>query len=651
MSPLKMGSRQVGRVSRRGADRRGRAPSSEALDVRRRRARPGRRARRRARSSTRSASGPRSPATTPSSRSPAPPAAGKSSLFNALVGADVADGRRPAPDDLDARRRPCGATRTPRDLLDWLASAPAAPRRPASADRTRGRREPWNLDGLVLLDLPDFDSRGRRHRVEAERVLELVDVFVWVTDPQKYADARLHDDYLRALSTHDAVTRRRAQPGRPADRRRRSRQCRGGPAAPAGSRGRHAAAPGDRDLGPHRRGRRRPPAAARRTPWPRRTPPGTGSPADIARPPARLRGGVADTEPRARTTRADAELVDALARAAGVPDGASTPSSATTAREAWARTGWPFTRWVRALRPDPLKRLRLDTRARSAGEARRHRGGRAHRARALLAPAAHPRRPVRGRAGHPPARRPGRRRAAHRRGPRPSPTRRPRPAPSSATPSTRRSSAPPLKIAQPVWWVALRCARSGSSRSAAVLGLAWLAVLVVMGWLPAARAGHHGWVPLPDPCCSLGWPVARAGPARRVARTAAGARRRAGAGDRLIAAAAARQVGGVARERIVAPVQAVLERHRTDTATAREAAGCPARREPAPGRHHGPSAASTQLPGPPDARAEVAGCPQRAGAGPTVHSRRGRSPGAGAAAAPDSGTHSAAVGGQHGRDR
>ena len=37
-------------------------------------------------------------------------------------------------------------------------------------------------------------------------MLGLVDVFVWVTDPQKYADARLHRDYLTALAGHDAVT-------------------------------------------------------------------------------------------------------------------------------------------------------------------------------------------------------------------------------------------------------------------------------------------------------------------------------------------------------------------------------------------------------------------------------------------------------------
>ena len=47
-----------------------------------------------------------------------------------------------------------------------------------------------SLEGLVLLDLPDFDSRDVSNRAEAERVLALVDLFVWVTDPQKYADAR-----------------------------------------------------------------------------------------------------------------------------------------------------------------------------------------------------------------------------------------------------------------------------------------------------------------------------------------------------------------------------------------------------------------------------------------------------------------------------
>ena len=37
-------------------------------------------------------------------------------------------------------------------------------------------------------------------------MLELFDVFVWVTDPQKYADALLHDEYVQLLSGHSAVT-------------------------------------------------------------------------------------------------------------------------------------------------------------------------------------------------------------------------------------------------------------------------------------------------------------------------------------------------------------------------------------------------------------------------------------------------------------
>ena len=88
------------------------------------------------------------------------------------------------------------------ELLDWLridvrhGAEPGGPGAPIAG----------SLDGLVLLDLPDFDSRELSHRQEAERVLELVDVFVWVTDPQKYADARLHDEFVSLMSHHDAVT-------------------------------------------------------------------------------------------------------------------------------------------------------------------------------------------------------------------------------------------------------------------------------------------------------------------------------------------------------------------------------------------------------------------------------------------------------------
>ncbi len=94
------------------------------------------------------------------------------------------------------------------ELLDWLA---VDKRHVVEAAATRhdgptGSASSGALDGLALLDLPDFDSRELAHRVEAERVLELVDVFVWVTDPQKYADARLHDDFVSIISRHGAVT-------------------------------------------------------------------------------------------------------------------------------------------------------------------------------------------------------------------------------------------------------------------------------------------------------------------------------------------------------------------------------------------------------------------------------------------------------------
>ena len=64
---------------------------------------------------------------------------------------------------------------------------------------------------------------------------------------------------------------------------------------------------------------------------------------------------------------ADAELVDALTRAAGVPVVLDAVER-DYRREAFAHTGWPFTRWVRSLRPDPLRRLRLSA-ARWRGQA------------------------------------------------------------------------------------------------------------------------------------------------------------------------------------------------------------------------------------------------------------------------------------------
>jgi hypothetical protein len=79
-------------------------------------------------------------------------------------------------------------------------------------DDVRGERsdggpaDEVSLEGLVLIDLPDHDSAATGHREQVDRLLQLVDVVVWVLDPEKYADAALHERYLRPLSGHADVT-------------------------------------------------------------------------------------------------------------------------------------------------------------------------------------------------------------------------------------------------------------------------------------------------------------------------------------------------------------------------------------------------------------------------------------------------------------
>ncbi len=279
---------------------------------------------------------------------------GKSSLFNCLVGAPVAlvGARRPT------TSRPVAAVWGDEDateLLDWLGVS----QRHHVAGATSSEGAVGSLDGLVLLDLPDFDSRVTAHREEAQRVLALVDVFVWVTDPQKYADARLHEDHLAASRDPRRGDARGAQPVGPPDRRGARAGARRPREAGAGRWHRHGA--GLHDLRHDLRGCRRPAGCAWPLPWPARTP------LVIVWPPTsrRLPAG---SEPESRTRSraladdADDDLVEALGRAAGVPTVVAAVER-DYRLQAWGRTGWPYTRWVRGLRPDPMKRLRLDDRA------------------------------------------------------------------------------------------------------------------------------------------------------------------------------------------------------------------------------------------------------------------------------------------------
>jgi len=222
-------------------------------------------------------------------------------------------------------------------------------------DGADGPGEPApDLDGLILIDLPDFDSREVSHRVEADRVLQRSDVFVWVTDPQKYADARLHEDYLATLRDHDGVmilvlnqvdrVDPRALEQIADDLRSLVKADGAGDFEVIATSARLST--GISDL----RGRIAEVVTARNAAEHRLT-------GDIVSVSRDLLTGVAESEPQVDEQSSSA-LTGALARAAGVPVVLRAVRQDYLRRSA-SHAGWPFTRWVAGLRPDPLRRLRL----------------------------------------------------------------------------------------------------------------------------------------------------------------------------------------------------------------------------------------------------------------------------------------------------
>jgi GTP-binding protein EngB required for normal cell division len=484
---------------------------------------------------------------------------GKSSLFNELVGSPVAvvGARRPT------TSRPVAAVWGGEDaseLLEWLGVA----QRHHVAGADEAPDSPWNLDGLVLLDLPDFDSRVESHREESTRVLELVDMFVWVTDPQKYADARLHDDYLRALATHDAVTvvvLNQADRLAPDDL-----------ASIRGDLGRLAAADGIGDVQviatsattgagvDDLRVRLAGSVAARNAAQHRLA-------ADVRAASRAVRSGVADSEPDL-SEAADDALVDALSRAAGIPTVVAAVER-DYRHQAWGRTGWPFTRWVRALRPDPMKRLRL--KSSDAVEEK-------------LAVTAGDVRNVLGRSSLPPPTPAARaavdlatRRVGDDAG-RGLPTRWSEAVADAATPPgpdladalDQAVVGTSLKSRAPVWWGVVGAAHVVLAL-VAVLGLLWLATLVVLGWLALPDIDTPRLGPVPYPLLMLVGGLLLGLLLSMVSRSAArvGARRR----GRRTRARLTEAVTVVAHERILAPVREVLSRHRATRESLDLAAG------------------------------------------------------------------------------
>jgi len=216
------------------------------------------------------------------------------------------------------------------------------------------------LRGLVLLDLPDFDSVERGHRLEVDRLLGLVDQVIWVVDPQKYGDRILHNAYLKQFRAHADITivvLNQADRLSTADTEivltdlKRLLEEDGLAGAPVLATS--AKQPG---MLTELRESLEKTVAARQAALLRLA--GdldsvSEQLADMIGPPA------AEDEVDRATVR---QLSDALAASAGVPAVAAATGHAYRHRAA-ASTGWPVVRGLRRLRPDPLRRLHLQENA------------------------------------------------------------------------------------------------------------------------------------------------------------------------------------------------------------------------------------------------------------------------------------------------
>ncbi len=278
---------------------------------------------------------------------------GKSSTFNALAGLDLAaiGVRRPTTSWTMA----CAwGAEGAGELMDWIG----VPKRhqvshDSMLDGPQGDRE---LEGLVLLDLPDHDSTEVAHHVEVDRLVQLADLLVWVLDPQKYADAAIHDRYLKPLATHRDITlvalnhidevppAHRASMVADLQRLLEADGLRGVPVIATSAR--HG------DGIPELRRAIAKRVAAKKATRARLM-------ADVGAAASRLQAASGDARPGDVARERKAELVSAFADAAGVPTVVRAVEDSTRRRAARA-TGWPVTAWLRRLKPDPLRRLHLD---------------------------------------------------------------------------------------------------------------------------------------------------------------------------------------------------------------------------------------------------------------------------------------------------
>ena len=278
---------------------------------------------------------------------------GKSSTFNALIGLELSavGVRRPTTSWATA----CvWGTQGADELLAWLGIPPRhCTRRDSMLDT---RHEGSGLDGVVLLDLPDHDSTEVAHHLEVDRLVQLADLLIWVLDPQKYADAAVHDRYLAPLHEHAEVTvvvlnqidtvpedRRQAM----VDDVRRLLDADGLHDVPIFAiSARHGLGVGELRAEVAQRVSAK--KAAR-----------TRLDTDLKAAAERLAEAHGGAKPRELSERRAAALEDAFADAAGVPTVVEAVERSTRIRAGRA-TGWPVVSWLSRLRRDPLKKLQLD---------------------------------------------------------------------------------------------------------------------------------------------------------------------------------------------------------------------------------------------------------------------------------------------------
>jgi hypothetical protein len=218
------------------------------------------------------------------------------------------------------------------------------------------REDESELDGVVLLDLPDHDSTEVAHHLEVDRLVDLADVLIWVLDPQKYADAAIHDRYLAqsvehqdvmlvALNHIDTVPEERRESMLGVVRRLLDADGLDRvPVLPVSAKDGTGVAELKAEIA--RRAAEKQSTRIRLD-------------ADVRTVAAKLRDASGEAPTRVLSAERVAALDDSFADAAGVPTVVEAVERSTRMQVGRA-TGWPIIGWLSGMKPDPVKALQLD---------------------------------------------------------------------------------------------------------------------------------------------------------------------------------------------------------------------------------------------------------------------------------------------------